>query len=153
MGEPLSVYMAASRDCAGRADSLAKELTRAGVRIVSRWHDGQIRLVDPHDPAVRQQILRDNLSDLDAAGVVVALMDDGKPRATYAEIGYALAEGKMVLWLTRTPCESDSIACIFDAHRSVVRVASEEGLIEIVGTLQMFEWEPTRRRSRCGCSA
>jgi len=128
----LRVYMAASRDVAGDADQLAGRLAvRAGVEVVSRWHVNETKLVDPTSPSVRSDILRANLDDLKRADVVVALMDRGAPRATYAEIGYALADGQWVIWLkphTLQPGEYDPRACIFDAHSKVVCVSDEAGI-------------------------
>lgn len=119
------VYVAGSRDIAGQADRLADFLRSDEVEITSKWHVNETKLVDPSDGDVRRKILRSNLEDLEKADFVVALMTSGKPKATYAEIGYALAEGKPVVWIG--PVESeDPLACIFDAHDNVVRVDTFE---------------------------
>lgn len=135
----LNVYMAASRDCAGEADEVAKKLREMGVTVVSRWHDGQTKLVDPHDPNVRNKILAENLKDLRECFAVVALMRGGAPKATYAEIGWALAEGRQILWVGPEDGAEDPLACIFDAHASVLRLSSLEQLYEFV---KVYQWGP-----------
>lgn len=124
----LRVYMAASRDVAGQADAIARQLTEANLEVVSRWHVNETKLVDPSSLTVRSDILSANLDDLSKADVVVALMDRGSPRATYAEIGWALANRQYVVWLkpeTLSEGEYDPRACIFDAHDNV-RIAKSE---------------------------
>lgn len=137
MGEyQLRVYVAASRDVAGEADAMAKRLASAAVRITSRWHVNETKLVDPSVHDARREVLVSNLADLTGSDVVVALMDRGKPRATYAEIGYALASGQAVVWVAPSEDlvgDEDPRACIFDAHPFVLRVRSED---EVAGALK-----------------
>lgn len=133
----LRVYMAASRDVAGEADAMSQRLASKSVQIVSKWHVNETKLVDPSSHIVRQDILADNLSDLTGCDVVVALMDRGAPRATYAEIGYALAGGHWVIWLQPEDASADDArACIFDAHPFVRRVRSEEQIVETLGKIR-----------------
>lgn len=139
----LRVYMAASRDFAGDADAMGKRLTSESVRIVSKWHLNETKLVDPASHLVRQDILAANLADLTGCDVVVALMDRGAPRATYAEIGYALAAGHWVIWVKPEEGAEDYRACIFDAHPFVRRVRSEKEIVDTLGKIKegMFRTE------------
>lgn len=134
--KPMAVYMAASRDCAGQADEIANKLRQVGVTVVSRWHDGQTKLVDPADPDIRNKILAENLKDLRACSTVVALMRDGSPKATYGEIGWALAEGREVIWIGPEKGSEDPLACIFDAHPAVLRLSSLDELFGVVSVYQ-----------------
>lgn len=129
---PMELYVAASRDCAGQADEVAKRLRELGATVVSRWHDGQIKLVDPADRDVRNKILAANLEDLRRCSAVVALMHSGSPKATYAEIGWALAQKRRVFWIGPGEGADDPLACIFDAHPAVIRLSSVEQLFESV---------------------
>jgi hypothetical protein len=124
------VYVAASREVAQEADRLASDLRARGYNVVSKWHmNVTAPIVDPSQHKVRQDILAANLKDMDEADVVVALMLEGKPKATYAEIGYALADGQLIVWYgPDLPTEQDPLSCIFDAHPRVVRVCTEESI-------------------------
>lgn len=135
--------MAASRDFAGEADAMSKRLASDSVRIVSKWHLNETKLIDPASHVVRKDILAANLSDLTGSDVVVALMDRGAPRATYAEIGYAVAAGHWVIWLKPEEGAEDYRSCIFDAHPFVRRVGSEEEIVETLGKIKegMFRTE------------
>lgn len=133
---PIGIYIAASRECAGQADEIAAKLRGAGFQVKSRWHDGQTKLVDPASADDRRRVLLANLADLEASDIVVALMRDGAPKATYGEIAWALCYGRFVYWLGPGEGEADSLACIFDAHPYACRVASEDALMAELGSLQ-----------------
>lgn len=118
------VYMAGSRDVAGEANSLALLIEKDGATVVSQWHRGEPKLVDPTKHGTRAAVLESNLRDLNQAHVVVALMDRAAPKATYAEIGWALARGIPVVWIGSDAPE-DPRSCIFNAHHLVLLVSSE----------------------------
>lgn len=136
---PLKVYIAASREAAGDADVIAGKLQADDLLVVSHWHVNETKLVDPSNAQTRHDILKANLVDLEDADVVVALMDRCNPKATYAEIGYALAEGSLVVWVgpaaTDDPSD-DRLACIFDAHHHVLRVSSEDMIPDALARLR-----------------
>lgn len=134
----LRVYVAASREVAGYADKVAKMLAERGIEVTSKWHTGQTKIVDPTDPDVRTTIVCDNLSDLQEADAVLAIMTEGSPKATYAEIGYALAEGHAVFWLGPSDGEPDPLACIFDAHPLVMRDDSLESILRQIVSLDQI---------------
>jgi hypothetical protein len=98
--DPLArVYVAAPMGEAHVADLLRALLDRAGFRVVSRWTD---RLRKQSARPSRKELTaihRANSAELDDADLVVAWTAAGTPRATYGEIGAALAKGKPVLWL------------------------------------------------------
>ena len=150
MTESLRVYIAGGRDLAGLADSIAADLSKLGVTVVSTWHVGQDKLVDPAAHETRATILAKNLADLKQADVVLALMFDGKPRATFGEIGHALADGARVVWWAKDG--DDERACIFDAHPSVTRVTSLRDAVKALEQLEVvlrerFAWQQASIRS------
>lgn len=88
------------------------------LEVVSRWHDvSDDELRDPSDLAERTRLNDMNLADIDRADVVVAWTMTGRPCATYAEIGYAAAKGKVVLWIQGPEFAG---ANLFDAHPMVM---------------------------------
>lgn len=131
------IYVAGPRASAARANRVALTLRDRGHRPVSRWHVDAKPLVDPLNPAVRAEVLYDNTEDLVSADLILALMDEGLPRATYAEIGYALALDKKIIWVGSL--EDEARACIYDSHPRVMRAKSDAESLEIVDKL----WEMT----------
>lgn len=90
--------------------------------MVSSWHSAVVAsgaTSDPDDERSRAEILSTNLADLHRADVVIALCDDGTPRATFCEIGFALAIGKRVVWVHGERGEGRNS---YDAHPLVARV-------------------------------
>lgn len=97
----MMVYMAAPFSLQYLINSLAGELRRAGVTVVSRWHDpanghGQ-NFADTDRAGMTREAL-DDLADLRAADTVICFTQP--PKTTYTsggrhvEFGYALALGK-----------------------------------------------------------
>lgn len=119
----LRIYVAAPRALAGRANAFAKDLRANGQEVVSRWHVDGDPIVDPKSSDFRQKVLFENTVDLCQCDVLVALMDSGNPRATYCEIGYALAMEKHVIWISES--ENDELACIYDSHPKVKKMPRE----------------------------
>lgn len=119
-GLMISTYVASALSEAHVARLLVRSISAAGLRVVSRWHDavtpGQC---DPTDPHTRWGVLTDNLADLRRADVVVAYTATGTPRATFAEIGYALCLALPVVWLIGPGGEG---RCLFTAHPLVREV-------------------------------
>jgi len=128
------IYIAAPLACFEHAASLAATLRAHGYVITSRWHDEVTSgSSDPERDEERRAVLDYNLADLDAATVVVAhlagVTDERRPRATWAEVGYALAKGKRVIWC-RGP--SAHARMLFDAHELVTTVTSLERVLDAV---------------------
>ena len=119
----LRIYVAAPRALAGRANAFAKDLRANGQEVVSRWHVDGEPIVDPKSSDFRQKVLFENTVDLCQCDVLVALMDSGNPRATYCEIGYALAMEKHVIWISESG--NDDLACIYDSHPKVKKMPRE----------------------------
>jgi nucleoside 2-deoxyribosyltransferase len=96
----IRVYVAAALCEWGQANQVARHLDGVlDVEVTSRWHFAQKPdAVDPAEHEERARILASNLGDLDAADVVIALMHASEPRCTIAEVGWALARGKAVVW-------------------------------------------------------
>lgn len=109
---PPRVYVAAPLACALKAHHFAEMLRVCGYEVTSTWHDLP-EAPEPGDAPARVGILTTNIRDLDACDAVVALLHAGTPRATYAEIGYALAQSKPVAWVHGPEVKN---TCIFDAH-------------------------------------
>lgn len=95
----LRVYVAAPRGEAYVAALLGEQLIHAGFTLVSRWVE---RFHAQGDHVTREQLAaihRANQAELASADLVVAWTAEGEPKATYGEIGQALALGTRVLWI------------------------------------------------------
>lgn len=113
-----SVYLAAALSTAERVEAIASRL-RDSFRVVSTWHArNKVGARDPRNHELREAICQQNLAELCGADVIVCLVDEGEPRATYGELGYALAlcKGAVVAH------DSGTGRCILDAHPLVVRL-------------------------------
>ena len=113
----MNIYIATPLACAWQARELAKDIKAAGYDVVSSWHEKVMPGdVDPKSMPSRKAILNTNLDDLAKADAVVVDLrhEDSRPRATYCEAAYALAQGKSVVWLYDG--EGSATECIFDAH-------------------------------------
>jgi nucleoside 2-deoxyribosyltransferase len=116
------IYVAAPFAYAPHAFVVAHMLERDGHAVTSTWHRDTLGLGgDPLATARRKAILDVNLRDLRAAEVLVALTARGMPRATNAEIGFALALNMPVVWWQSPNWDG---ANIFDAHE-LVRVVTD----------------------------
>ncbi len=116
------IYLASALSNAALCNDLAAELGCAGFVVTSNWHfivasDGTTS--DPEAAASRIDILAANLADLASADVIVGICHIGVGKATYAEIGYALAIGREVVWVQGFCNEGRSL---FDSHRLVRRI-------------------------------
>ena len=128
------IYIAGPIGRARACQAFAERLRAHGIRVTSRWHrEVGDEAVDPTDELVRRSILADNLEDLDRSRALVARLDladeDHRPRATWGEIGYALARGIRVFAVDALSVHG---RCIFDAHPGIMRVPSEVDAIEIL---------------------
>jgi nucleoside 2-deoxyribosyltransferase len=106
----MRVYLAAPFPLRYLINSLAGELRRAGVEVVSRWHDpasghgkgytGDYAQYADADRAGMNQEAMDDLADIRLADTVICFTQP--PKTTYTsggrhvELGYALALGKIV---------------------------------------------------------
>jgi len=113
----LNIYVAAPITQVHVACLIAQALTADGFTVTSSWHS-LVQSTDrsPLDPRVRQDVLATNLSDLHRAALVVAWTGAGIPKATYSEIGWALARGKRVVWIQNSEGGETNI---FDADPGV----------------------------------
>lgn len=114
----IRVYLASALGRCVHTCMVASGLCRE-FDIVSTWHRrAKPKDKDPRDDAERAAVLTDNLADIERCDVLVALLDDGEPKATWAELGYALAIGKAAVSVH----DSATGRCLFDAHASCVRL-------------------------------
>lgn len=140
VSRPLRIYLAAPLVEAPAKARLASALAAWGAGyflVVSRWHQPTTPSADPAGAIDRELILGANLADLEAADVVVAdtrgEAGGARPRSTYAEIGYALAIGRPVVWLRPSATGNRSI---FDAHHLVTAVDTMDELAGALWTLE-----------------
>ena len=113
----MKVYVAAPFAYAPHAAVIASILEQYGHSITSTWHRDTLGLGgDPLKHETRAEILRVNIGDLREAQVLVALTARGVPRATNAEIGFALALEMPVVWWQSPNWDG---ANIFDSHELV----------------------------------
>ncbi len=91
---------------------------KESLEVVSRWHElpAEITSADPTDLGERRRLNDANIHDIKRAELMVAWTMSGTPRATYSEIGYALAKGKTVFWIQG---HNHRGANLFDAHHRV----------------------------------
>lgn len=122
----MKVYIATALNNYAAAQALSDKLEASGHEVTSSWHrtvmsQAMDRVVgDPDNACVRRDILSTNLFDLAQADAVVALTPTTDGKATYCEIGWAIASWKPVIWLGRAG------RCIFDAHANVTIVNDVE---------------------------
>lgn len=115
----LRIYVAAPMGEAHVAKLLGAMLTREGYDVVSGW-TARLDAQGPHptdDALTAIQVA--NQHDLDRADLVVAWTARGMPRATYSEIGWALANGTRVLWIQGEPGTGGNL---YDRERLVTKV-------------------------------
>ena len=122
------VYIAAPLLRAADCRYVARLLAEREVETCSTWHATEER-TDPWSELARVQILAANLSDLDRSDLVLALTTHYVPRATFSEVGYAIAQGKRVVWLHAADGTGRQM---FDAHHLVSRVTSMESALAAV---------------------
>jgi nucleoside 2-deoxyribosyltransferase len=135
----MKIYVAAPLGHAVLATFVADELVRLGHDVTSRWHrrvavaleDGPVQ--DPVSPNERLSVLDANLRDLNGAATVVALTHVGEPRATFSEIGYAVARGKRVVWVQSWDGRGRNI---LDEHGLVDRLVIGGGGPNLVALLE-----------------
>jgi nucleoside 2-deoxyribosyltransferase len=125
-----AIYIAGPLASAPLCNDLAAILG-ASARVVSRWHwlvaaSGQTSspVGDPEACFERAEILADNIADMDAATLLVAVCHQGRPKATFGEIAYALAYRKPVVWVQGFDGAGRSI---WDSHALVTRVLVAPG--------------------------
>lgn len=122
----MRIYIAAPLIAASLANAHAERLTEAGFAVSSTWHAALASVDFPKDPeslAVRRRILDANLGELVESDRVLVDTTVGMPRATFAELGYALGIGLRVVWI-------EGEKCIFDAHANVTIVGDMSSAIE-----------------------
>ena len=123
------IYVAAPLSEVARAREAAGVVLQLGGMVASTWHEEVHRSgadKDPLDEVSRARVVASLVRDLLRSDMLVALADQGRPRGTLVEVGYALALSRPVLWLT--PHE-EAERCIFDAHPRVRRVSDWVGLV------------------------
>lgn len=121
----MRVYIATALANFQLANRWGTKLRDAGHEVASRWHVSVREMtarteVMPRDPlseAERVTVLRANVNDLMSSDAVLAITQDDAGKATYCEIGYALAAGIRVIWLQSEGRGRN----IFDADTLVTR--------------------------------
>lgn len=128
----MKVYVAAPYAEAKRAQAFANELSVFGPEyIVSTWHRDALP-VDSTDDSVLAAGMWQDITELERAEVVVALTSRGSPRATFSEIGWALARGKVVVWVHGPAREGTNIFAQHGLVRRVVDHGDETALLNQV---------------------
>lgn len=123
----IRVYVASPSENGTRAQLVAEHLARIlpEAKVVSTWHSNGPVVKYPHDAAKRSEQLGINLADLARATVFVCLTNcAAEPKTTFAELGYAIARGLPVVWVTDG---LDGSMCLFDAHELVWVINPGEG--------------------------
>ena len=93
----MRVYVAAPLARHEHAQAVARLLS-GKYEITSSWYDDDCSR-DPVGDAERCKCIVRDAHDIAVADVLVALCQEGMPRATYGEIGYALGLGRSVVWV------------------------------------------------------
>ncbi len=123
----MNVYIAAPLSSAVRACDVADSFMglHDAPTVVSRWHRECAALGLTIDPPTDEECLaalKKNDEDLWRADVVLALLDAGNGRETYAEIGIATERGLPVLWIHHRRIGRS----LRDAHPRVMRIDSDQ---------------------------
>lgn len=125
------VYLASALPNRGRVLSLAAQLARDGVEIVSTWHDRDDATVEGEAQLDRHELgalAEACLAEIDTASTVVWLHGYAEGRVGAAvEVGYALARGKRLLTLSLDGAQAPSV---FGALGAAVTVS---GLYRALG--------------------
>jgi nucleoside 2-deoxyribosyltransferase len=121
----LPIYIASPYSRAERAEEIAQAIAKESrpgqpVYVLSRWHR---QSASTNFPEVRIQ----NMLDLEASHVVVALTDPILGRETYVEIGFHLARGKHVVWLPSREKEQPCLSLM--TSDLVFKMENEEELL------------------------
>lgn len=134
---PLRVYVAAPLAYKMRAAEVANGLSSAGFEVVSSWipaalkEDGELRNFRARFTRQAQ-----NEHDIMRADVLVALTAEGRPKATFAEIGFALALECPILWFQGAGGEGENL---FDANMLVkVEFVTREDLTSTAEARKRF---------------
>lgn len=95
----LRVYIAAPFEDAARVRSLHRLLRAAfGITGVSQWAEKAEERAAVGTPSQFRAIRRENITDLESADLVLALIRHGAGREMFAEIGHALAKTIPLIW-------------------------------------------------------
>lgn len=121
----MRVYIATSLANFREAYAWAGKLRRSGHEVTSGWIEAVQAVIlstrlaprDPLSEAERKKILRTNVNELMSSDAVLAITQDDAGKATYCEIGFALAVGIRVIWLQSEGGGRN----IFDADTLVTR--------------------------------
>ena len=127
----MRVYIATALANYNVAVLWASKLEKAGHTVSSHWH-AEVRKAsassivpvprDPFSEVERVAVLRANINDLMSSDAVLAITQDDAGKATYCEIGWALAAGIRVVWLQSEGRGRN----IFDADTLVTRTTDED---------------------------
>jgi nucleoside 2-deoxyribosyltransferase len=125
----MKIYIATALGNFQEARDWAEKFRAAGHKVTSKWIDSvDSESIDPTLFESRYEILTSNLYDLKSADVVFVITRDESGKATYSEIGYALALGMRVVWFIPGYIGGN----IFDVH-SLVDLAFFES--EVMGMI------------------
>lgn len=130
----LRIYIASALASAPQCNSYQQVLESRGYYVVSTWHSVvEPGAVDPHDEAVRREIMITNLGELSRAECVLGLLTHNQGRCAYVEIGYALALSKPVVYLVGERDHGNSIA---SAHPLCRLVRSSDAVYAALASIE-----------------
>jgi hypothetical protein len=135
------VYVAAPLAFALKAQAFAEALRALGCWVTSRWHAlVGVDAVESLDPEVRARALAMNVYDLDLANALVLFANEGTPRSSLIECGWALASGYPVVWV-----HAPGAPPLFADHHQVTRFAGAPAPEVVLATITRALNEHRRR--------
>lgn len=130
----MRIYIACPLAHVTEAKRIAYRLSLEGHDVISRWHNiVQPGDVDPKDDDTRIDLLKQNVSDLMFAELVVVFAANGGGSATWGEVGFACAIGKPVVWWHGPNGEGRNL---WDCHPSVRRTTDLGGIFVAIQELK-----------------
>lgn len=125
----MKLYMAGPYGEALRVNAIGNELSVYGAHyILSTWHVNPLPAEAVDDSVLAAGMWQD-IAQLERCEVVVAVTSRGTPRATYSEIGWALARGKSVVWVHGPERAGTNV---FAQHGLVQRVQDDGGDLRVL---------------------
>ena len=123
----MMIYIAAPLGEVKRALLWKDRFEHDGFTVCSTWHDlvGE-GAIDPRGILDRARILETNVRELDKTDILFVDTSHGTPRATYGEVGYALARARWVVWYQPDKAGAN----IWDAHPLVTIAEHSQAVME-----------------------
>jgi len=137
-----NIYLASALSEYAVIEERAQILRLHNYEIVSNWHGivaKQAEAIDPNDQSARFEIYKNNLTDINSAQILIADTRNGKPCATFSEIGYALGIKIPVIWIQPEILTNDGIrrTNIFDAGCYLIKHDYDHG--SLIGLIQLVQ--------------